>query len=111
LSHNDVPRFIDKLDVALIPFKINDLTQCSFPIKLLEYFARGKPVVSSPLIEVMELARDLLYIASSEEEWIRAIESALNEEDELRIRRIELSKNYTWEKIANTYQDLLTKII
>lgn len=107
LLHNDVPSFIDRLDVALIPFKINELTQCSFPIKLLEYFARGKPVVSSPLLEVVAVAKNLAYIANNAREWICGIENALNEESELGTSRIELANNYTWEAIGRTYQKAL----
>jgi len=47
-----LPAFARRFDVALIPFRINELTRNVNPIKLREYLAAGCPVVSTPLPEV-----------------------------------------------------------
>ena len=46
-TYEAIPPCIDLFDVALIPFKISDLSDATDPIKLYEYFALGKPVVAS----------------------------------------------------------------
>ena len=48
---NNYFRYVWQFDVAVIPFKINDITLMTSPIKLFEYFACHKPVVSTPLPE------------------------------------------------------------
>lgn len=48
-----VPHLIRHAKVCLIPFLVNELTVNVSPLKLYEYLAVGKPVVSVPLPEVL----------------------------------------------------------
>ena len=50
-----VPDIISMCDLALNPFEINEITKEIIPIKLLQYLACGKPVLSSPLPDVKNL--------------------------------------------------------
>lgn len=52
--YGDLPLYLNCFDVAILPFKVNQITQSTSPIKLFEYFAGGKPVVSTPMMEVMQ---------------------------------------------------------
>jgi glycosyltransferase involved in cell wall biosynthesis len=51
----DLPRYAKAFDVALMPFKMNELTLASNPLKVREYLAAGLPVVSTALPEVERL--------------------------------------------------------
>ena len=51
--YQDLPRWLQAFDVAMIPFVVNDITRSTSPLKLFEYFAGGKPVVSSEMPEVL----------------------------------------------------------
>ncbi len=51
--YQDLPRWLQSFDVAMIPFLVNDITVSTSPLKLFEYFAGGKPVVSSRMPEVI----------------------------------------------------------
>jgi teichuronic acid biosynthesis glycosyltransferase TuaH len=46
-----LPNYLQRLDVMLVPFLVNSVTLSASPIKLLEYLAAGKPVVSVDLPE------------------------------------------------------------
>lgn len=48
----ELPAYLAHSDVAIIPFKISDLTQAVSPLKVFEYLAMGVPVVSTPLREL-----------------------------------------------------------
>lgn len=48
-----LPAYLRIFDVALIPFLINDITLATSPLKLYEYFAGGKPVITSPMPECL----------------------------------------------------------
>ncbi len=48
-----LPAYLRAFDVATIPFAINDITLATSPLKLYEYFAGGKPVVTTPMPECM----------------------------------------------------------
>jgi glycosyltransferase involved in cell wall biosynthesis len=71
----DLPAYCKGFDVALMPFRINELTLNSNPLKVREYLAAGLPVVSSPIPEVEVLG--LCRIANGPVETIAEIESAL----------------------------------
>ena len=64
VPYSDVPAWMAKFDVAIIPFVVQPLTMATNPVKLYEYFACGLPIVSSPLGEV-ERYKELVYIAAT----------------------------------------------
>ena len=51
--YQDLPRWLQSFDVAMIPFVVNEITESTSPLKLFEYFAGGKPVVCSQMPEVV----------------------------------------------------------
>ena len=64
-------------DVAIVPFLVNELTHAVSPIKLFEYLAGGKPVVSTPLKECARLP--FVRVAGEPAEFVRAIEWSLGQ--------------------------------
>lgn len=70
-----LPAFCKGFDVALNPFRINELTLNANPLKVREYLAAGLPVVSTAIPEVMKI--DLCRIGSDRRSFIREIELAL----------------------------------
>ena len=51
--YRELPCYVQHFDVCLIPFRCNKLSESVNPIKLFEYLSAGKPVVSTPLPEVL----------------------------------------------------------
>ncbi len=51
-SYDDLPDAVARWDVALMPFAINDATRFISPTKTPEYLAAGRPVVSTPIVDV-----------------------------------------------------------
>jgi glycosyltransferase involved in cell wall biosynthesis len=58
-----LPSYLQRFDLCLIPFVINDLTVNVNPVKLYEYLAAGKPVLTTALPEVRQFSN---YIAIAE---------------------------------------------
>ena len=56
-QHSELAEYIDRFDVCLIPYLLNDYTETVYPTKLNEYLARGKAVVSTALPERSEERR------------------------------------------------------
>ncbi len=97
LPHDQLPAELASFDVAMIPFRVSDLTRATNPVKLYEYFAQGKPVVSTALPEV-ERYGDLVYITRNATDFASQIERALNENDAgLAARRVQVARQETWD--------------
>lgn len=70
-----LPAYCKSFDVALMPFRINELTLNSNPLKVREYLAAGLPVVSTPIPEVEVLGQ--CRIAADADGFEREIRAAL----------------------------------
>jgi glycosyltransferase involved in cell wall biosynthesis len=46
---DDIAAYVQCFDVGIIPFRVNRMTQGVSPLKMYEYMAAGKPVISTPL--------------------------------------------------------------
>jgi glycosyltransferase involved in cell wall biosynthesis len=96
VPYDRLPSLLGQSRVGLIPFKVNELTLATNPIKLYEYFSLGMPVVSSRLPEV-EQFRDLVYIAADSAGFAGALHDALREDDpERRLRRKAVAREESW---------------
>jgi glycosyltransferase involved in cell wall biosynthesis len=92
--YEELPAYSKGFDVALMPFRVNELTLNANPLKVREYLAAGLPVVSSPIPEVEVLG--LCRIANGPEETIREIESALVDPGP-RLERSDAITSESWE--------------
>ncbi len=78
--YEQIPHYGKCFDVAIMPWKQNRWIQACNPIKLKEYLALGKPVVSTPFTELKKYL-DVVYEATSPADFAQAIEKALAEDD------------------------------
>lgn len=95
-----IPYYGSQFDVAIMFWIMREWIIHSNPIKLLEYFALKKPVVSVNIPEVRERFGDLVFIANNKEEFLKCIDRALTNESSNRIIKYEqVLSNNTWEKV------------
>lgn len=78
-SYNELPNYIAGWDIATIPFAINESTRFISPTKTPEYLAAGKPVISTPIRDVVSPYGDnkLVHIVNNADEFIAAAEIEL----------------------------------
>lgn len=93
-----LPAYVNALDLGLLTYDINGTwARYCYPLKLHEYLAAGLPVVSADL-PVMEDFERVVRVARSPEEWIRQIESELeNDSEDARSERIGVASANSWE--------------
>ena len=79
VTYDELPAVLSGWDVALMPFAINDATRFISPTKTPEYLAAGKPVVSTPIRDVVRHYGRLqgVMIASTADEFVAGCEEAL----------------------------------
>ena len=92
-----LPRYLRAFDVCLSPFKLSEpITETANPLKVYEYLAAGRPVVSTDMPEVRPL-RDVIRIAYSKEDFVEQIQASLQEDGvAARQARIGVARNYDW---------------
>lgn len=94
----EIPDWLAKFDVAILPFKRTSLTEAANPVKAYEILASGKPLVSIPLPEMVPLA-PLVQLATTAEQFEQAIQAELGQEssEDERKRRTFAEAN-TWQQ-------------
>ena len=106
-----LPHLLAGWDVCLMPFALNESTRYISPTKTLEYVAGEKPIVSTPVPDVMGLYGDTVRIASGKEEFVAACDAALVERGAQRNRRIgEMLATVScssWDRSAESVHRLL----
>ena len=80
-TYEQLPAYLSGWDVALMPFAMNESTQFISPTKTPEYLSGGKPVVSSPIRDVVRSYGHLqgVNIAHDADGFIRCCEKALEQ--------------------------------
>lgn len=104
----DLPGYCKAFDVALLPFVINELTLAANPLKLREYLAAGLPVVASAIPEAERLER-LLFIARSDDQFLRMIEESIARGASVaeRTRISESMDTETWDRKVEDISDII----
>src|SRR6185369_7162296 len=99
------PAYLAGFDVAIIPFVVDELTLSVSPIKLFEYLAGGKPVVSTALPECRNVS--CVQVAETRDEFVRSLDGALALRDDAafaeRARRV--ARANTWDMRARAMVD------
>ena len=101
----DVPSFLERMDVLIIPFKILPIIESCDPVKFYEYSIMGKPTVSTRLPELSR-ASDLVFFASTSEEFAMQIRRA-NE----RVQNHEFRDALKDYALRNTWRHRCTELV
>ena len=77
--YRDLPAWAKAFDVAIIPYRHNRQVENANPLKLREYLATGKPIVSVSNAEIDKFAQ-WVHIAEGRDMFLAALEKALHED-------------------------------
>ncbi len=73
--YEEIPLYLKYFHVAIIPFKLNKVTDSTSPLKLFEYMAGGKPIVTTAMHECQRYPGVL--VAHGSAEFIEKLDEAL----------------------------------
>lgn len=105
-----IPWYCSFFDTCLIPFSPGEFADSVNPVKLFEYFALGKPVVSYTMKELLPY-RDLLYMARDKEDFLLKLNESLHESDKgLCERRKEVAGSNDWDEKAREISAALLEL-
>jgi glycosyltransferase involved in cell wall biosynthesis len=106
----DLPRFVKAFDVCMIPYEVNAFTRSITPIKLAEYLATGRPVVTTDL-PAAHLYEDVVHIAGNLDEFECHIATAMNDTPELREQRLAAAKQQDWHQYMRRVTDIVAGVL
>jgi glycosyltransferase involved in cell wall biosynthesis len=111
----EVPAYINLADICINSFDVTFITERLAPIKIFEYLACGKPVVSTPLKGAIELLHgESGVVFCKSEELLQTIRNLLY--DETARKRLgaqgldTIRKKFGWEKVADIVEDELKQL-
>lgn len=109
--YTTLPMYVQGLDVCLIPYKLNAFNLGANPNKIYEYFALGKPVITTPLPSVMRF-RPWLYVAENAQEfheWLARILGTA-EPEQLRQERVEIAREHSPQAVLERIDRFLQNL-
>lgn len=105
-----VPHYIKGLDICLMPYKLNEWTRSIDPLKMYEYLAAGRPVVSTPIPAAVAFSPRV--VVADRARFAEAAQAAMMQDDEAaRAERRSVAAQHSWEArvefIASRLADFL----
>ncbi len=114
-AYRDLPAYLACFDVAILPFARNEATRFISPTKTLEYMAGEKPIVSTPIKDVIDLYGSVVAFGETPETFVAGVERALAETPADRVRRLTASRailaRSTWDAIADRMWALMSNAL
>ena len=108
-TYKEAPMYIQQFDIGIIPHQADKLTASMNPMKMYEYLACGKPVVSTKGAGSDNL-KDMVLIAKDYEDFNKKVNKALeNNSGEEEEKRKEFIKQYSWFNAVQKMMELINK--
>lgn len=107
VDSEDVPRYIEEMDICLNTFKRVPVAHSAVPLKLFEYLAMGRPVISTSVREVQNIDSGYLYYADTPDVLAKVIQDIIEEYDSAVDQTLSakgvIRDKYNWDTIADGF--------
>lgn len=107
-AYEDLPHLMAQLDVALMPFALNESTKSISPTKTLEYLASGLPVVSTRVPDVVADFQGVVELRDDADGFAAAclkLQGRTGKPASAELNR--LMKRHHWNRIAELMEKLV----
>ncbi|MBW2307732.1 MAG: glycosyltransferase [Deltaproteobacteria bacterium] len=116
VPHSRVPLWINAADICIAPYGEQAFEKRRFyfsPLKILEYMACGKPVISQPHGEIARLVGHEYLIFNTMEAWRERLASLPGKEALAAMGRInsERALPYSWDAAADRYLEIIQEAL
>lgn len=101
---------INRYDMLIIPFVVNEAMHAVNPLKLWEYLAAGAKVVMTPM-DAIKMELNGLRNSTNKAEWISSIKSMIVSEDNGVNERIDVAKVASWSELGSAHAAELMKYV
>jgi glycosyltransferase involved in cell wall biosynthesis len=102
--YEDLPSWLGRMDVGLIPFVKNRFTANIYPMKINEYLAAGLPVVRTDFNDLPEFDR-VCAVATTPDEFLRSILCSISSNSREKVEeRIEHARSNSWTERVTQFE-------
>jgi ADP-heptose:LPS heptosyltransferase/glycosyltransferase involved in cell wall biosynthesis len=101
-----LPSVLRDVDVCIAPYRLTPLTNSCSPLKVYEYLATGRPVVSTPVHALLG-ANDVVALAETPEQFLAAVEAAIHDSRTGRDRRLAFAAENSWDRRVDVLEERL----
>lgn len=105
VPYTDIPDYMRAFDVCITPHRMTPFTESLNPIKLWEYLAGGKPIVSTNVAGFRDYPQ-FIRLARSHDEFLQAAQAALTEENAAPARQAE-ARRHSWDTRLDAVEAVL----
>ena len=103
----ELPAYLKSFSCTIIPYACNKLTSSIYPLKINEYLAAGKPVVSTRFSEDIENFSPVIYLAASHAEFIALTEKAISDDNkDLQQIRTAFARKNNWQNRVEAFWEI-----
>lgn len=106
VPYGEIPATMAEFDVCIVPHLESPFVESLNPIKLWEYLACGKPIVSTNVAGFRDY-QHLCRIATGAEPFVAACRKALEEKDRCRDARLDEARKHTWDVRVDALVEVL----
>ncbi|HAK95370.1 MAG TPA: hypothetical protein DCM87_10290 [Planctomycetes bacterium] len=103
-AHDRVPAYVQAFDVCWVPFRGDRVGLAANPVKIYEYLALGKPVVSTPVADVDSFGAHI-RVGLTPAEVVEHIRVALEETQAPAEARRSFARAGSWRARAQAYAE------
>lgn len=102
-----IPAMLSEFDVCILPNQINKHTEGNNPIKIFDYLASGKPIVSTRTAGT-ERFENYLYLADTKEKFLNSVEQSLSADtNDASQERVRIAYENSWDARFKTVGEIL----
>jgi glycosyltransferase involved in cell wall biosynthesis len=110
-EYAQLPQYTKGFDVCLMPFAMNEATEFINPTKALEYMATGRPIISTPVPDVVSNFGSVVKIARTHDAFIELCQQEALAPDEGAINRgIRMAEENQWEAIVQKLEEHIADV-
>lgn len=104
----ELPAYLKYFDCTIIPFALTNLTGGIYPLKINEYLAAGKSVVTTRFSEDIAGFAASVRLASNHDEFLNMIDAAIKDNStEVQVARFEAAAANSWENRLQLFRNLM----
>jgi glycosyltransferase involved in cell wall biosynthesis len=114
-EYEELPNYLKEIDICMMPFAMNESTKFISPTKTLEYMVAHKPIISTPVYDVVRDYSNEVKIVEDAKEFVAAVNYFLNEPEIAKQQRERLQtrviEQTSWDNTALQMSQLINKAL